>query len=48
MKKILSTVFGLIFLLSVNSNAEEKLTIEKQLVGIVGLYQVLSKPKLGN
>ena len=36
MKKILSTVFGLIFLLSVNSNAEEKLTIEKQLVGIVG------------
>ena len=36
MKKILSTVFGLIFLLSMNSHAEEKLTIEKQLVGIVG------------
>ena len=36
MKKILSTVFGLIFLLSINSYAEEKLTIEKQLVGIVG------------
>jgi hypothetical protein len=36
MKKILSTVLGLIFLLSLNSNAEEKLTIEKQLVGIVG------------
>ena len=36
MKKILSTVLGLIFLLSVNSHAEEKLTIEKQLVGIVG------------
>ena len=36
MKKILSTVFGLIFLLSMNSYAEEKLTIEKQLVGIVG------------
>jgi len=36
MKKILSTVLGLIFLLSVNSQAEEKLTIEKQLVGIVG------------
>ena len=36
MKKILSTVLGLIFLLSVNSYAEEKLTIEKQLVGIVG------------
>jgi hypothetical protein len=36
MKKILSTVLGLIFLFSVNSYAEEKLTIEKQLVGIVG------------
>ena len=36
MKKILSTVLGLIFLISVSSHAEEKLTIEKQLVGIVG------------
>jgi len=36
MKKILSTVLGVIFLLSVNSYAEEKLSIEKQLVGIVG------------
>ncbi len=36
MKKILSTVLGLVFLFSVNSYAEEKLTIEKQLVGIVG------------
>ena len=36
MRKILSTVFGLIFLMSINSYAEEKLTIEKQLVGIVG------------
>ena len=29
MKKILSTVLGLIFLISVSSHAEEKLTIEK-------------------
>jgi len=36
MKKILSTFLALIFLLSVNTNAEEKLSIEKQLVGIVG------------
>ncbi len=36
MKKILSTAIGLFFLLSVNSYAEEKLSIEKQLVGIVG------------
>ena len=36
MKKILSTVLGLVFLFSINSHAEEKLTIEKQLVGIVG------------
>ena len=36
MKKILSLIFGLTFLLSVNSHSEEKLTIEKQLVGIVG------------
>jgi hypothetical protein len=36
MKKILSTVLGLVFLFSINSYAEEKLTIEKQLVGIVG------------
>ena len=43
MKKILSTVIGLIFLLSVNSNAEEKLTIEKQLVGIVGAISGIVK-----
>ena len=36
MKKILSSVISLIFLLCVSSNAEEKLSIEKQLVGIVG------------
>ena len=36
MKKILSTVISLIFLLNSYSYAEEKLSIEKQLVGIVG------------
>ena len=36
MKKILSIFLSLIFILSINVNAEEKLTIEKQLVGIVG------------
>ena len=36
MKKILSILLSLIFILSINVNAEEKLTIEKQLVGIVG------------
>ncbi len=36
MKKIVSALLGLIFLFSINVNAEEKLTIEKQLVGIVG------------
>ena len=36
MKKILTAVVSLLFLFSVNSIAEEKLTIEKQLVGIVG------------
>ena len=36
MKKILSTVISLIFLLNTYSYAEEKLSIEKQLVGIVG------------
>ncbi len=36
MKKILSTVISLIFLLNTYSHAEEKLSIEKQLVGIVG------------
>ena len=36
MKKLLSLIFGLTFLLSVSSHSEEKLTIEKQLVGIVG------------
>ncbi len=36
MKKLLSLIFGLTFLLNVSSHSEEKLTIEKQLVGIVG------------
>ncbi len=36
MKKLLSLIFGLTFLMSVSSHSEEKLTIEKQLVGIVG------------
>ena len=36
MKKVLSIFLSLIFILSINVNAEEKLTIEKQLVGIVG------------
>ena len=36
MKKLLASFLALIFLISVNSKAEEKLTIEKQLVGIVG------------
>ncbi len=36
MKKILSVLVGIIFTLSINVNAEEKLSIEKQLVGIVG------------
>ena len=36
MKKILGSVISLIFLFSVSSYAEEKLSIEKQLVGIVG------------
>ena len=36
MKKLLSVVTGLILLISTNVFAEEKLTIEKQLVGIVG------------
>ena len=36
MKKIASALLSLIFLFNVNVNAEEKLTIEKQLVGIVG------------
>ena len=36
MKKILSVLFAFVFLFSINTNAEEKLTIEKQLVGIVG------------
>ena len=35
-KKILSIFLSLVFILSINVNAEEKLTIEKQLVGIVG------------
>ncbi len=36
MKKLLSVVIGLIFMISTSVFAEEKLTIEKQLVGIVG------------
>ena len=36
MKKILSVLVGVILVFSANVNAEEKLTIEKQLVGIVG------------
>ena len=36
MKKIVSALLSLIFLFSINVNADEKLTIEKQLVGIVG------------
>ncbi len=36
MKKIVSIVASIFFLISLNVNAEEKLTIEKQLVGIVG------------
>ena len=36
MKKILTAFLCLFFIQSVNSFAEEKLTIEKQLVGIVG------------
>ena len=36
MKKILSVLFAFVFLFSINTNADEKLTIEKQLVGIVG------------
>ncbi len=36
MKKILSVLVGIIFTFSINVNAEEKLSIEKQLVGIVG------------
>mgnify|MGYP001247914882 CR=1 FL=1 len=36
MRKILSVLFAFVFLFSINTNADEKLTIEKQLVGIVG------------
>jgi len=36
MKKLLSVFIGIIFTFSINVNAEEKLSIEKQLVGIVG------------
>ena len=36
MKKILTALIALTFLFNFNVNAEEKLTIEKQLVGIVG------------
>ena len=36
MKKIVSAIFGFIFLFSIHVNATEKLSIEKQLVGVVG------------
>tara|TARA_Y100000768_G_scaffold238515_1_gene180544 strand:+ start:1300 stop:2508 length:1209 start_codon:yes stop_codon:yes gene_type:complete len=36
MKKLLSSVVGLLLMLTLQSNAAEKLSIEKQLVGIVG------------
>jgi hypothetical protein len=36
MRKLLSVITGLIFMISTSVFAEEKLTIEKQLVGIVG------------
>ena len=36
MKKLLTSVASLIFLMSINLNAQEELTVEKQLVGIVG------------
>ena len=36
MKKVLSTVFGLFLILASYANASEELSIEKQLVGIVG------------
>ena len=36
MKKIISVVFSFIFLFSTHLNAAEKLSIEKQLVGVVG------------
>ena len=36
MKKLLSALIGILFTFSISANAEEKLSIEKQLVGIVG------------
>ena len=36
MKKIFSVLVGFIFLFNTYGNAEEKLSIEKQLVGVVG------------
>ena len=36
MKKIISIVVSIFFLINVNAMAQEELTIEKQLVGIVG------------
>ena len=36
MKKIVSAIFSFIFLFSIHVNATEKLSIEKQLVGVVG------------
>ena len=36
MKKIISSIIAIVFALNLSAHAEEKLTIEKQLVGIVG------------
>ena len=36
MKKIVSAILSFIFLFSIHVNATEKLSIEKQLVGVVG------------
>ena len=36
MKKLISSIIAIIFALNISAYAEEKLTIEKQLVGIVG------------
>ncbi len=43
MKKLLSVLTGLIFMISTSVFAEEKLTIEKQLVGIVGAISGIVK-----
>ena len=36
MKKLISSIIAIVFAFNVSAYAEEKLTIEKQLVGIVG------------